>query len=249
MTQLTVGTPTLGIGPVDNAARPIVASLSQQVYQWMKHRIFTGQFQPNQRLDIDALASEIGVSRTPVRDAINELARDGLIVVHSRRGTTVAALTLDDVTSNYDARALVEPPIAAEAARKGARARVEALVRIQEESEALDAKSVYGDFAAHSKYAELDAAFHVGIGASIGNPRITELLDGINIQRRIAPLVFGTDYSAPDTRIAEHRLILAALLERDSRATMREVRKHILRARAQLVAFLDRMDRGAPLDG
>lgn len=219
-------------------ALPIVSSLSDQVYEWLKERIFTGELSAGQRLQIGVLAHEIAVSRTPVRDAINRLSLEGLVRVSPRRGTVVTELTIEEVRETFQARLLMEPSACEAAGRIASDDLIADLTRIQRDWERLDPASVYKDFSIHNRYAELDAAFHLRIVAELRNEKVMRILSGLNVQRRVAPLVFGSEYRGPARRIAEHRAIFDALSRRDPAATRQAVAVHIENAGNDLVNWL-----------
>lgn len=85
-----------------------VADLRQQVYDVLKERIIAGGFTPDSRLQEIALAEEIGVSRTPVREALAMLVRDGLLV-QATRGFELPRFTVRDITETTEIRMLLEP--------------------------------------------------------------------------------------------------------------------------------------------
>jgi len=214
-------------------------SLTQQTYEWIKQSIFTGRLRPGERLDIDELARSLGVSRTPVRDAIQRLAFEGLALVTARRGTAVSSLTLEDVAHEYEARKLIEPAIAEAAARCASEQTLEELGEIQTEWERIDPDAVYRRFAVHSRYAELDIRFHAKIAEMLRNPRLDHVVRQLAIQRHVAPYVFGSAYIGARHRIGEHRTILAALERRDGAAARQAMQEHIERSGRELIEFLE----------
>ena len=84
------------------------SDLTTQVYQWLKERIMHHAFLPGDKLDVQQLANDLGVSRTPVKDAINRLTSEGLVVLRSRRGTYVATLTPAMLRDLFDVRTMIE---------------------------------------------------------------------------------------------------------------------------------------------
>ncbi len=84
------------------------SDLTTKVYQWLKERIMHHAFLPGDKLDIQQLADDLGVSRTPVKDAINRLTSEGLVVLRSRRGTYVATLSLADLHDLFQVRTIIE---------------------------------------------------------------------------------------------------------------------------------------------
>lgn len=95
----------------DDDARPtgiVVDSLPDQLHRVLQQRIVHGEMRPGQRIDIQALIDEFGVSKTPVRYALNRLEYDQLVVSKQRSGTYVVTPTVDDVTEFCQLRKAVE---------------------------------------------------------------------------------------------------------------------------------------------
>jgi DNA-binding GntR family transcriptional regulator len=87
-------------------------TLANQVGAWLSERILTGDLRPGQWISENEIAAAVGVSRSPVREALRALAREGSVEVHPRRGTMIAEFTAIDVDNLYRARELVEPEMA-----------------------------------------------------------------------------------------------------------------------------------------
>jgi len=83
-------------------------NLLDKVYMILKDRIIRREFKPNQKLSIPELVSQLGVSRTPIRDALNRLEMDGLVKTVSKVGTFVAAIEVQDVLDIMDTRLMLE---------------------------------------------------------------------------------------------------------------------------------------------
>lgn len=82
-------------------------ALESKVYAILKERIFTSRLSPGERIDIDRLVAELGVSRTPIKDALNRLAQEGLVTVIPHRGTFVTELSRRRLAEVFDARAMI----------------------------------------------------------------------------------------------------------------------------------------------
>lgn len=217
---------------------PDVRSLSDQTYEWLKERIFSGSLAPGRRVSIDAIASEIGVSRTPIRDAINRLSHEGLVVVTPRRGTVVGSLTIKDVEDIYDVRILIEPGAAESVARTASPEFLADLQKIHSEWAQLDPSAIYFDFAKANRYTELDTQFHLRIIAELGNGLLNQIAEQTNIQRRIAPRLYRSNFRGPQQRMTEHQRILDAIVARDGTLARRELEQHLHNAKRDLVGYL-----------
>ncbi len=82
--------------------------LTTKVYRWLQGRILHHAYLPGAKLDVHQLAADLGVSRTPVKDAINRLVTEGLVVLQSRKGTYVAELTPTTLHALIEARLMIE---------------------------------------------------------------------------------------------------------------------------------------------
>src|SRR6516225_5842482 len=86
-----------------------IASVVDQVYAALRDRIIQGSLQRGARIHQEDLADELGVSRTPVREALRRLAAEGLVEMRTNRGARVADIGPSDMRGAYDARAVIEP--------------------------------------------------------------------------------------------------------------------------------------------
>ncbi len=92
---------------MDASAKP---SLKAQAYQYLKGKILSCEYAPNEFLNEQKLCAEMGhISRTPMRDALGRLEQEGLITILPKKGLMVSAITMHDVQSMYEVRQLVEP--------------------------------------------------------------------------------------------------------------------------------------------
>src|SRR5689334_19791540 len=103
------------ISRVDQMARPIPElgvkrdTVTSTVASLIRQRIISGEFPGGHQIKQEAVASELGVSRIPVREALVQLESEGLVVIHTHRGAVVAELTIDDAVDIFDSRLLLEP--------------------------------------------------------------------------------------------------------------------------------------------
>jgi DNA-binding GntR family transcriptional regulator len=146
-------------------------SLTDQVYDLLKEEILRVERSPGDMLAEADLAARYGVSKTPVREALRLLARDGWVVVLPRKGYLIRPLKLEDVREIFSVRRMLEPNAAAQAAgiaRADDIARLEALVHEQAAAED-----------------DLDRAltaarqFHIAVAAMTGNSRLSDILVGL----------------------------------------------------------------------
>ena len=85
-----------------------LSPLNERVYQLLLRRILSGEAAPGGRLDAEELSQTLGVSRTPVKDALTRLCAEGLVEITPRRGTRVTALTRRDIQELHDVRRMIE---------------------------------------------------------------------------------------------------------------------------------------------
>ncbi len=141
-----------------------VQSVADQVYVVLRERIAGGELERGSRLHQEDLASEFGVSRTPVREALRRLAAEGLVDLFANRGARVASATHEQLRTSYETRLVVEPGAARLAAERRLEvpiARMRAAIRDEERA---------GRSAAKLLRANRD--FHLALVEAAGNPEL-----------------------------------------------------------------------------
>jgi len=205
-------------------------SLTDKIYQLLKDSIARRELEPETRLIDQEIASNLGVSRTPVREAISRLEVEGLVTIVPRRGVFVADPSPKDIKDLYEVREVLEV-LAVELAVPLLRDEedLSRLGRILEEFKvALDDHEYLVCF-------ELDRKFHDQLVKLSGNNKLIEidrLLDG-NIQ--VTRWIHCRDQHRQELAYREHRMILDALARKDAALASKLVRDHIRRVERDLL--------------
>lgn len=205
------------------------------VYQAIRQGIFSRLFQPGERLHVDDLAGKLGVSLTPVRQAIQQLAAEGLVEVRPRNGTFVARLSSQDVEETFEIRCALEC-LAAEKAVQ--RITPEELSRLRELLAVL--REPVANEADRREHERNNSEFHLILLAAAGNRRLLEMYEGLNSHLKIARIHRVEDnwLSRLPEEQAEHEEIVAALEERNASRLAQALRRHINRAKESLLKSL-----------
>ena len=210
------------------------ASLSQQAVEELRRRIAADNLAPGQRLDEAELASDLGISRTPLREALKVLSAEGLVEIRPRRGCYVAEIVPADLEEIFPIMALLEGEVAREAALKGSAAD---LKRLDQLHASLERHAAAGDV---DRYYEVNYVFHDALQAIAGNRWLQHVIGDL---RKLLKLSRHRSLRL-DGRLAEslgeHRALMQALHRRDSDGAERIMKGHLL---AQLAA-LQRLMRG-----
>jgi DNA-binding GntR family transcriptional regulator len=203
--------------------------LSDRAYAALRDRLVALRIPPGAPIDEESLTAELGVGRTPVREAIRRLALEGLVVVYPRRGTFAAAINITSLTDLTDVRTVLE----AHAAERAARLRDDddgaAAERLIDELRAAESSQ--------RSLIELDARVHRFVYRCSRNPYLEQDLDRyLNMSLRIWHLTW--DRLPPlAARVREHCELLEAIRDGDAERAGRVARDHVR-------AFADEM-RGA----
>ena len=194
--------------------------LSDRAYAALRDRLISLAIPPGAPIDEDALTRELGVGRTPVREAVRRLALEGLVVVFPRRGTFASSIDMTSLSDITDVRCQLEPHAAARAATLAdAGDRTEAAGLMSElERAAADQRSLI----------ELDARVHRFVHRCSRNPYLVRDLDRyLNMSLRIWHLTF--DRLPPlDDPVREHRALLEAIARGDAEAARAIALEHVL---------------------
>jgi DNA-binding GntR family transcriptional regulator len=199
------------------------ANLNEQVYEALRRRLLQRQFRPGEKLSLHELATELGVSRSPVHHALTRLVEDGLLTVKARRGYFVTPITSRSLTDAYDVRLALELQAADTVVGRAEDEELAELRRLCDETAATLDGTRLADPGAFDR---TNAAFHEYIVDLAGNDLMSkvyrELPVNLLVQAiRSAHEEVGTDLDA------EHRAIVAAYEAGDIDAAQSALRAHI----------------------
>lgn len=214
-----------------NLSRPVEApkGLGRQVYDIITDWLLTGAIAPGERISDRRIAEELGVSRTPVREALIRLERHQIVTTEPRKGTRVRVPTAEDISEIYDVRLLLEG-LAAECAAK--RISDASLARLQETCDNFEAGIAQGSI---ESCARADYEFHRTVVLECGHKCVINVLHDFDLT------LFAIGSRTPDyisrahRYLAEHRTIMEALLQRDASAARDALQRHIAGGRDELV--------------
>jgi len=200
------------------------ATLADSVYQTLRAAIREGAVGEAEPLREGRLAARLAVSRTPVREALQRLTREGLIGHANGKGVAVPALDGRDLEEVYEIRLALEPAAAALAARGASDSELAAMQAVLDQTEAARETDP-------RRLAALSARFGDLIGEASRNRRLAAL---IRQHRDVILRTEGTTLGHPgraEKSLAEQRALLAALRTRDGEAAARAAREHLEEAR------------------
>lgn len=196
-------------------------TLEERVYDAVRESIISGELRPGDPLVEAQLSTDMGISKTPVREALIRLARDGLVVQELHRRSRVAAPTADDVRQVCQLRRWVEAAIAAEAAREPDAVLIERLEASVSDSERALKRSD------SRRWATAIGDFNDVLVEHSGNRYAVELLERM---RNVLSLIANVSQVAPgrrDRSIDEHQAIFDAIRAGDPEAAAAATRAHV----------------------
>jgi DNA-binding GntR family transcriptional regulator len=202
---------------------------ADRAYAWIRDRIFAGDFAPRAHLKEEDLARRIGVSRSPVRDALRRLAGEGMVVAERERGTYVKEFTRAEIDEIFQLRAALEAYAAALAAQ---RIEPASLARLEALASKMRAIRQSGE-AAFARFSALNNDFHRTILAAAKSPRLESLLDPL----LSIPVFLLKHYNWRPEQVdiersnVEHRELMDALRARDPVWARTRMHAHIISRR------------------
>jgi len=201
------------------------APLREQARQALRGLITSGAIKPGELHSIGSVADQLGVSITPVREALLDLEGDGLVEMVRNRGFRVATLTDEDLDELVELRLLLEVPAVVRVARTDPRPDLSALRGIADEMVELAARRDIVEFL------RLDREFHLGLLALAGNKRLVATVSLLRDQTRLYGIeqVAGTDEFLHTAD--EHPELVALIAAGDAEGAGALMRRHLLHVR------------------
>src|SRR5262245_30698400 len=212
------------------------ATAVELVSRGLRDAIFDGRLHPGERLRQEAVASEFGTSRIPVREALRQLASEGLVVLQPHAGARVARLELDELEEIYQLRERLEPLAIARSVPLLSEHQLCELGSLVEEMERV------ADPDDLKRWLRLDRDFHLGTFACAPMPRLLGLIEGFWNTTQQYRRVYTLLPRRLEIAHAEHRLLLEALMRRDPDDAQRLLVTHIRRTRLTLEEHMELFD-------
>jgi DNA-binding GntR family transcriptional regulator len=215
------GTPTARLHAPRGVPPLAIASVVDQVYTAIRDRITGGSLQRGARIHQEDLADELGVSRTPVREALRRLAAEGLVEMRTNRGARVADVGQADMHAAYEARLVIEPGaarLAAQASLPGPVARMRAALVAQRRA----IPSVPRSFDANRE-------FHIALVQGAGNEFLLQFVARLWVTR-IGEVIYERQAETPERMgldADEHEQILLAIESGNGRRAQTLARRHL----------------------
>lgn len=225
---------------------PARRSLGRHVYEDLKRAIMKGDLAPGSRIVESRVAGAVGISRTPVREAIHKLEREGLLHQGPAGGLFVTGLTREDIEETFGIRAVLESYAARLATLKH---RPEELVILEEKIQEYEACLGRREM---DRLPVINTEFHDLLYAMSKSPRLMRMINDLRDQiHRFRHMILKIETMARASS-EDHRLMLRSIQMREADRVERLVREHILRGRDVVLRQLDgtfgqgRMPEGEP---
>lgn len=191
------------------------------VFESLREAIIDGRLKPGERVMEVQLAEKLGVSRTPVREAIRKLELEGLLIMVPRKGAYVADVSFKDILEVLEIRASLEGLAASLAARNATEEDINILkIKTQEFSDCVKNEDVRGMI-------QKDSEFHDIILSSAKNKRLNTIIEGLREQVQRFRVIYFTEYNKSEYLSQEHLRVVEAIANRDSEVARNYAQQHI----------------------
>lgn len=195
--------------------------LREIVFETLRDAIITGKMGPGERLMEIQLAEEMGVSRTPVREAIRKLELEGFVVMVPRKGAYVAGVSIKDIADVFEVRAALEALAASLAAERITEEELDRLERsIVSINEVSDGKNI-------NKVVESDVDFHDMLYQASRNEKLITIITNLKEQLQRYRATSLAEEGRTKDAVDEHKQIVEALSERNGELAAELARQHI----------------------
>lgn len=220
-----------------NAISRAGKSFSDQAERALRDQILRGTFAPGSRLNEVEISTDLGVSRGPVREAMQRLARDGLVVLQPHRGAFVRRLTLAEVSDLFEVRITLERKVAALAAERLTPAQQ---TRIEELRDGMPA---VGDGVDPDAQFQGTHDIHALLAEASANAALAAHVATVNRELLLLRTQSGQTPDRAQSAIDEHAELIAAVLSRDPQAAAAAMEEHLTKALHHALKEMTEADR------
>ena len=210
-------------------------TLQEKAHSELRNAILTLEVRPGESLSEKEWADRLGMSRTPVRDALRQLEYEGLVVIENQRGWSALSLSLDDIRHIFDIKISLESMIARRAAE-----------RISDD-QSVQLKQVLEGMVCATEAHDIDAwdvadqSFHRLIYEASGNKRVQQIINGLNDQFHRVRAGHLALQGRMDISLTEHTIIAEAIFAGDGETAEKIVRAHLQNLLRSILNVLESM--------
>ena len=202
-----------------------------KAYEWIRDALESGELEMGTPLPENLLAKEIGVSRTPIREALRSLEQDGYVKIIPQKGAFVSEISLEDLKEIYDIRKLLEPFAALSAVNRIPDGEIDEMERGWK---ALKRAALAGEVSL-SKVSEMDLLLHMTITKYATNKRIGAIITTYHAQIQRFQKLSAQSLANIHETIGQHVEILEKLRERDARGLSSLLYEHIAKSESNIM--------------
>ena len=197
-----------------------------QIEAILRKALFSGEYKSGDELSLTAIAAQLGISRTPVREAFQTLEAEGLIELRMNKGAIVKPIGRKYIMDHYDMRILLESEAARRAAQRG-------MLQADVLLDRLNALQPRIESVSNEEYEQLNLAIHAAIWTAADNERLTKFLESLWNGPSIGCEVPRLEHYCKSTQ--EHLKILTAIRQGDAPAAQQAMTAHIERSRDNIL--------------
>lgn len=208
--------------------------LRDRIASLIRDSILKGKLKPGERLMEIDVASSLGISRTPLREAFLQLESEGFVKVIPRKGAIVSETSPEDAEETYEIKGALEALAARLATTKISKEKIDELIQLNEKMRKI-AQSKQKDY---SEFLELNSAFHKIINSSSGNKKLIKMIENLRHQTFRYNFIFLSLVSHLQDSIKEHEQIISALKKKNADQVEKLVKRHNENAKKSLVNFI-----------
>jgi GntR family transcriptional regulator, rspAB operon transcriptional repressor len=220
----------------DNPTLPRIntPAIRDAAYEILREKIMRKEFSPGQRLDLDAIERQLGISRTPLREALHRLASERLVEIVPRSGTFVTVLRPEDIAESYEVRRAIELYAVEQATQQATDQQLAECRALHRELARLGAAEDV--VATYPRYLSADYEFHRQIVALANNQRLARAYERENVHTQLARVHYRRIMRDLEVTQHEHEAILVALERHDAAAARAAMDAHLVRAKVAILA-------------
>jgi DNA-binding GntR family transcriptional regulator len=217
--------------------------LTEQTYRFLKDRILQREIRPGEKISVEDVARGLGVSRTPVVNALKILESDGLVEIQPRRGTFVTHLTAKDVADLFEIRLLIELHAARRIFQENTVDKF--LEQIEEPMSRMQGAMADDDYIDYESFISGDRDLHMNLVRFLDNYKLVQIYTDLNVHMQVARAHYLDTVENAVQAQREHEAMLLAIKTRNLDGLEKALTEHILNVKGRILIMLE--ERGGQL--